>query len=91
MSQDYKEAAKWYKLGAEQGYAEAQCYLGRLYMLGEGVPENFIESYKWMLLAVAGGCEDAYEMRDIIRKLLSYNDILEAQRLAKEFNGNLEK
>jgi len=38
VPQDDVEAAKWYRLAAEQGYAPAQANLGVMYRNGEGVP-----------------------------------------------------
>jgi hypothetical protein len=49
------EAVKWYRLAAEQGNAEAQVNLGRLYFLGAGVPTNYAEAAKWYRLAAEQG------------------------------------
>ena len=35
--QDYKEAEKWYRLSADQGFADAQTNLGVKYDKGQGV------------------------------------------------------
>lgn len=40
VPQDMETAAKWFRLAAEQNYAEAQVQLGYLYELGTGVPKN---------------------------------------------------
>ena len=37
---DFKTAAKWYTLAAEQGFADAQNNLGALYDNGKGVPQD---------------------------------------------------
>ena len=37
---------KWFRLVAEQGYAVAQCSLGQMYELGEGVPEDDAKAVK---------------------------------------------
>ena len=42
--EDYVEAAKWYRLAAEQGEPGAQRALGRLYLRGNGVEQNVCES-----------------------------------------------
>jgi len=47
VPQDYKEAAKWYRLAAEQGNANAQALLGSCYSAGEGVPQDYTEAVKW--------------------------------------------
>jgi TPR repeat protein len=38
VSQDYAEAARWYRLAADQEHAWAQYNLGVLYREGHGVP-----------------------------------------------------
>ena len=39
--QNTVEAAKWYRLAADQGYAEAEFNLGQLYAEGRGVEKDF--------------------------------------------------
>ncbi|MGV0035109.1 MAG: tetratricopeptide repeat protein [Candidatus Azotimanducaceae bacterium WSBS_2022_MAG_OTU7] len=45
VSEDDKEAVKWYRLAADQGYATAQNNLGGMYLNGEGVPEDKVAGY----------------------------------------------
>jgi len=85
IPQDYKEAMKWYSKAAEQGHAYAQYSLGWMYENGEGMPQNHIEAYKWYNLAAAQGYGDAKEARDILRKKISPDHIIEAQRLSRDF------
>ena len=55
VPQDYEEAVKWYRLAAEQGYANAQYNLGLMYDNGEGVPQDYAEAVKWYRLAAEQG------------------------------------
>jgi len=57
--QDYKEAAKWYRLSAEQGTAEAQFNLGLIYANGRGVPQDHKEAVKWFRLSGEQGFAEA--------------------------------
>jgi len=41
------EAAKWYRIAADQGYAPAENNLGFLYAEGRGVPRDDAEAVKW--------------------------------------------
>jgi len=50
-----QEAAKWYRLAAERGHAEAQQRLGYLYYYGQGVDKDWSESAKWYRLAAEQG------------------------------------
>lgn len=51
----YVEAAKWYRLAAEQGQPGAQRALGRLYLRGNGVEQNVCESARWYHRAAVQG------------------------------------
>jgi hypothetical protein len=55
VPQDYAEAAKWYRLAAAQGFAEAQDAIGLMYAYGQGVPQDYAEAAKWYRLAAAQG------------------------------------
>lgn len=56
---DHKEAAKWYRLAAEQGHAGAQFMLAGMYDHGRGVPQDHKEAAKWLRLAAEQGDADA--------------------------------
>ena len=47
------EDIKWIKQSAEQGWADAQCILGEMYLNGLRVPKNQIEALKWLTQAAA--------------------------------------
>ena len=51
VPQDDAEAAKWYRLAAEQGDAFAQNKLGYMYDEGLGVEKDYAEAAKWYRLA----------------------------------------
>jgi TPR repeat protein len=51
VPEDWVEAARWYRLAAEQGLADVQNSLGMIYFLGRGVPEDYVLAYMWMNLA----------------------------------------
>ena len=55
VNQDYNEAAKWYRLAAEQGDANAQYVLGVLYENGLGVEQSNTEAAKWYRKAAEQG------------------------------------
>jgi TPR repeat protein len=56
VPQDWKEAARWYRLAAEQGNAGAQNMLGILYRDGQGVPQDYKEAMKWYRPAIGALC-----------------------------------
>jgi hypothetical protein len=51
VSQSYEEAAKWFRLAAEQGNTDAQYMLGTLYDGGLGVKQSCEEALKWYNLS----------------------------------------
>ena len=59
-------AVSWYRIAAEQGYPEAQYWLGWCCQYGKGVEEDREEAVKWFRAAAEQGCEDAIEdLRDL--------------------------
>ena len=82
------EAARWRRKAADQGYAEAQVWLGKNYRDGEGVPRNYVLAYMWYSLAAAspiGIGYDAPGSRDRLAARMTPDQIAEAQRLAREW------
>jgi len=59
VSQDYTQAAAWYRKAAEQGDADAQFKLGRLYYHGHGVPQDDTQSAFWYRKAAEQGNAEA--------------------------------
>jgi len=48
VTQDYKEAVKWFTKSAEQGDTVAQSNLGLCYYLGKIVPQDYEGAVKWL-------------------------------------------
>lgn len=55
VPQDYKVAAKWYRLSADQGYGPALYNLGVLYTKGRGVPQDYKAAVMWFKFAANRG------------------------------------
>ena len=55
VPRNYEEAARLFRLLADQGYAEAQEYLGRMYYRGTGVNTDYTEAARWYRLAAEQG------------------------------------
>jgi len=53
VPQNDAKSAKWYRLAADHGLVDAQSYLAALYMLGQGVPKDYVLAYMWLNLAAA--------------------------------------
>jgi len=62
-----------------------------LYENGEGVPQDYVQAHMWTNLAVAqsfGEARDRRERnRDIIAAKMTAEQVVEAQRLAREWDA----
>ena len=85
VPRDYAEALVWFRRAAEQGEPAAQANLGRIYGNGQGVPQDYILAHMWFNLAGVSGDEHARESRDNVAKQMTTTQIVEAQRLAREW------
>jgi len=56
---DYAAALKEFTPLAQLGNADAQLFLGRMYMMGEGVPKDSTQALKWFKASAAQGNADA--------------------------------
>jgi TPR repeat protein len=86
VPKDYTLAAKYFKLAADQGYAQAQLKLGLAYHCGDGVPKNHTLAYMWYNIAAANGIKLAATLRGFEEKYMSSYQIQEAQRLSSEWS-----
>jgi uncharacterized protein len=50
---DPVEALKWLTRAADQGHTGAQKRVGLMYARAVGVPQDYVEAYKWLTLAEA--------------------------------------
>ena len=62
------EAVKWYRHAAEQGDADAQFNLGKMYAEGQGVPQADTEALKWYRRAADQGNADAQSACENLKK-----------------------
>ncbi len=90
VPQDYAEAAKWFLVAAEGGHLDAQANLGTLYANGWGVARDDVLAHMWLNLAVSGAQGRKFRRgltrrRDDVAQRLTPEQILEAQRLAREW------
>ena len=85
---DYQTAVRLIRPLAEQGNANAQYTLGVLYDNGLGVPQDRVMAYMWLNLAAMQGRESAATFRDLVARLMTPQQIAEAQKLAREWKPN---
>ncbi len=73
--------AEW-QAGADAGEAKSMLALGRLYLQGLGVPQNYIQAHMWFNLAASRGEDAAMAERDALAAKLTPEALTEAQNLA---------
>lgn len=77
-------AAQWLTLAARAYDMQAQHQLGRLYIQGEGVEQDYVLAHKWLNLAAGAGDAKALEMRAVVADLMTPEQVAQAQALARE-------
>ena len=92
--QEYTNAVKWCRRAADQGDIKAQQNLAHMYLLGEGVPRDFVEAYKWFSLAAAHDTDETWQRwaREDLNRLephMTPAQIAEAQKLTREWKPNV--
>jgi TPR repeat protein len=85
VPQDYVQALAWWHKAADQGDTAAQDNLGLMYANGRGVPQDYVQAHMWFNLAAAQGDKDAATDRDALAKLITPEQLAEAQKLASTF------
>ena len=84
VTQDYAEAAKWYKKAAEQGDSVSQIILGAMYEKGKGISKDFVEAYKWFSISGETGNGRMY-IEKIGKRKMTTAQIAEAQKLTRQW------
>jgi len=84
VTEDDREAARWFRLAAEQGFADAQVRLGRMYISGEGVTKDIIYAHMWLSIAASLRVREARWAQLLIENGMIPADISKAQSLARE-------
>ncbi len=82
---DYETALKEWRPLADQGFASAQFNLGLMYAKGLGVPQDYVQAYRWYTLAAGQGDDLAGKFKGLLEKSMTPEQLAEAQRLAREW------
>jgi TPR repeat protein len=92
VPQDNAEAADWFRRAANLGDAPAQYNLGLFYTKGVAGEPNNVSAHMWFNLAAAhfpasdiDGRGAAVRNRDLVAKKMTPEEIVEAQKLAREW------
>ncbi|MCP4076528.1 MAG: sel1 repeat family protein [Gammaproteobacteria bacterium] len=72
-TQDYKKAFDIWKQSAYRGVATSQYMMGEMFMQGQGVSVDYVESYAWFKIALEGGYKLATDSLIELSRVISAN------------------
>ena len=78
----HSEALREWQAAANAGDAKAMLALGRLYMQGLGVPQNYVQAHMWFNLAASRFEAEAVTERDALAGRMAPEQVAEAQKQA---------
>ena len=85
IPKDYRKAIKWSTLAAEQGSPIAQTILSGYYFEGFWeLPIDYERAYMWASIAAMSEHKAGVELRNKIENQMSFSQIEEGQKLARE-------
>jgi hypothetical protein len=88
VCQNPLQASIWFRKAAYRCAKQAQYQLGKMYLEGCGVPQNYVHAYAWLKIALADQMDKTPEiiMKDLDRMMPPARE--EAVNLAKRFEQN---
>jgi TPR repeat protein len=89
--QSSQMALFWFGRAAAQEDPLAFAKLGMMYTQGRGVLQDFVQAHMWYNLSAAHGEGRSAEARDDLAKQMTFTQIAEAQRLAREWRPKEDK
>ena len=78
-------------MNAANGDVKAQFELGLCYLNGDGVMKNYVEAYKWVLLAGTSAPRHSALTCNYIAKKMTAAQVAEAQAQAKKWQEEFEQ
>lgn len=102
--QNYQQALKWFLKAVDQrgidslsqlGVIDSQYLLGTMFEKGYGVRKDLVEAHKWYNIAAVDAeldlLQHSAKARDAIEKLMTLEQVTEAQRRASEWMNTHQK
>ena len=83
----FAEAVSAWEAAAAEGDARAMLALGRTYVRGLGVPQDYVEAHKWLNLAAGRGNAEAADERDALAAKMTPQQIASAQEQARTWRS----
>ena len=80
LGRDYEKAIEFWLPAATRGNADAQFFIAGLYLDGNGVTRDLIQSHIWFARSAAQGHRRAAEQLDLLRKIMTQAQYIEAEQ-----------
>lgn len=87
--QDYKKAFDIWSDGAHKGIATSQFMLGELYKDGQGVKQDYAESYAWYKIALQGGYKLATDTLIELSKVITAQEKQQGMQRINEIKSSI--
>ena len=84
-SGQYQEALTEWMSAANADDGQAMLAIGRAYLQGLGVLQDYVEAHKWLNLAASRGVQEALKERDALSAEMTEDERAEAQALARQW------
>jgi len=81
----------WYNRAATQGNPYALFEVGVRYKDGNGVEKDSVQAHKYLNLALANGYQDAMQELQVLTKVLTRKELLNAQKEAKNWRAEVKE
>lgn len=92
MDGNYEEALHYYAMESETGNPQAQAGLAIMFASGHGMPVNYLQASKWLIIAEQSALENRPQMvdeirayRDTVNSKLTPQEISRARELATQY------
>jgi TPR repeat protein len=82
---------KWFQKAAQQNYSKAQYNIGVMYILGEGVPSDYIKAYAWLSLAYTNGEQRAKNVLLRLNNKMTSSELEKAVKEAEKLSESIKK
>jgi TPR repeat protein len=66
LKNNFEESFQWFQKAADQGHAEAQCHIAKMYEYGEAVEQDSSEAARWYRKAADQGLTQAQDRLEMI-------------------------
>jgi uncharacterized protein len=94
VTADPVKGQEWWLKAANKGDSRSQAMIGKRRATGEGLPQDYVQAYKWLTLATTGAAagyekaarEEAVALRNTITAKMTPLQISDAQKQIREWS-----